>query len=350
MRLLAVLSLTLWLMPQAWPSPAVPLRIVVISDLNGSYGSTRYHQRIPSAIERIMELQPDLVISTGDMVAGQRRPHLSRSEIEAMWRLFHREVSGPLSAAGIPLAVTPGNHDGSAYDGFRLERETYAEQSRALEARLNLVDGAHYPFHYAFSVGDALFISLDATRPGPLPDAQKNWLRDLLKESASSFEHRVIFSHLPQWPFAQGREREILADRELDTILQQAGVDLYLSGHHHAFYPGIKDGIRYVSQACLGGGPRKLLGNNRLSKHSFTVVDISANGATTIRAYQAPDFTRVIDWHTLPARIHSRHAKLIRADLANVEYLGMSSLTLTPPRRLTERGLQRGPEANTISR
>ena len=52
--------------------PASALRVVVISDLNGSYGSTSYSKRIPVAIQRIIALKPDLVISTGDMVAGQR--------------------------------------------------------------------------------------------------------------------------------------------------------------------------------------------------------------------------------------------------------------------------------------
>ena len=56
-----------------------PLRVAVISDLNGSYGSTAYAKEVARAVERIIDLRPDLVISTGDMVAGQRRPHLSRS-------------------------------------------------------------------------------------------------------------------------------------------------------------------------------------------------------------------------------------------------------------------------------
>ena len=105
---------------------AADLLVAVVSDLNGSYGSVRYESNVDRAVERILELRPDLVISTGDMVAGQRRPHLSRGEVEAMWRSFHAHVSEPLQAAGIPLAVTPGNHDASAYSGFERERTLHA--------------------------------------------------------------------------------------------------------------------------------------------------------------------------------------------------------------------------------
>jgi hypothetical protein len=51
------------------------LRVAVISDLNGDYGSTDYEAEVDEAVSSICALNPDLVISTGDMVAGQRRPH-----------------------------------------------------------------------------------------------------------------------------------------------------------------------------------------------------------------------------------------------------------------------------------
>jgi hypothetical protein len=70
----------------------------------------------------VTALTPVCVISTGGMVAGQRKPRLSRAQVEAMWRTFHARVSDPLAAAGIPLPVTPGNQDGSAYGGLALEQ------------------------------------------------------------------------------------------------------------------------------------------------------------------------------------------------------------------------------------
>ena len=78
------------------------------------------------AIARILELAPDLVICTGDMVAGQQAsPKLTEPQLMAMWSAFHATVTDPLKAAGIPLLVTPGNHDASAYPGFELERKVF---------------------------------------------------------------------------------------------------------------------------------------------------------------------------------------------------------------------------------
>ena len=42
-----------------------------------------------------------------------------------MWTEFHRTVTEPLAAAGIPFAITPGNHDASAYPNFAHERAAY---------------------------------------------------------------------------------------------------------------------------------------------------------------------------------------------------------------------------------
>ena len=296
------------------PAPgAEALRIAVISDLNGSYGSTRYGTAVDDAVKRILELEPDLVISTGDMVAGQRRPHLSRAELERMWAAFHHHVSDPLAAAGIPLAVTPGNHDGSAYHGFELERRVYAEQWLPRKPALEFVDDSHYPFYYAFAAGDVLLISVDATTVGHLPPRQMDWLQEVLEKHGSGYEKRVAFSHVPLWPFARGRESEYIGDPALERLLKDADVDLYLSGHHHAFYPGHKDGINLVSQSCLGAGPRRLVGTEHKSPRSFTLIDLTP-GDTLIAAFRAPGFREPIDWNSLPRHIRSPAATLIRAD------------------------------------
>jgi hypothetical protein len=297
------------------PAGAGPVRVAVISDLNGSYGSTRYEASVDAAIARILALKPDLVLSTGDMVAGQRKPHLTRTEVERMWRAFHEHVSDPLAAAGVPLAVTPSNHDGSAYHGFELERRIYAEEWTGRKPALRFVDDRHYPFFYAFGAGGVLFISLDATTVGHLPHAQMHWLRDLLDTHRDRYDRRVAFSHVPLWPFAQRRERDFIGDPALERLLRSAGVDLYLSGHHHAFYPGHKDGIHLVGQSCLGAGPRKLIGTTERSPRSFTLVELEG-GTLRLTALRSPDFTRAIEWDQLPERIRSPAAELIRADLA----------------------------------
>lgn len=301
-----------------WPVHASSVRIAVISDLNESYGSTLYRSHVTKAIHRIIEIKPDLVLSTGDMVAGQRlHPPLSRPKIEAMWQSFHRSVSDPITRAGIPFAVTPGNHDASAYASFTLEREIYRQQWQTRKPAVKFIDDAQYPFYYAFTSGDILFISLDATKVGHLSTDQKTWLKQLLTEQGPHYKRRVVFGHIPLWPFAIGREQDVLADHDLESLLQQANVDIFLNGHHHAYYPGYKDGIRYISQACLGAGPRGLLGTGHRSKRSITVIEFDDDGAFSVEAYHSPDYTTLVDISTLPQHIETKWAEIIRNDLVS---------------------------------
>jgi len=304
----------------AQPSPARgKTRVVVLSDFNDSYGSVRYSHHVDDAVTRTIELMPDLVISTGDMVAGQRlSPLLERGEVEAMWSAFHQRVSDRLARAGLPFAVTPGNHDASSGNRFQVERQVYRQQWLPRRPALQFVDADSYPFRYAFALRDVLFISLDATRVGHLSGADKDWLRLLLVREGPRFRHRVVFGHLPLWPFTEGRETEILGDTELEAILRDGRVDLHLSGHHHAYYPGFKDGVRYVSQACLGAGPRTLLGAGGRSTRSVTVIDFDESGAIRVDALGGPDYLQPVARSTLPPRIESRWGTIVRDDLAPV--------------------------------
>lgn len=295
------------------------LQVAVISDLNGSYGSTAYEPGIARDIDELVKLRPDLVISTGDMVAGQRlHPLLQRQAVELMWASFHAQVTDPLRTAGIPFAVTPGNHDASAYAAFALERRIYREQWLEQSLGLQFVDRENFPFNYAFALGDVLFISLDVTRVGALVEDQRLWLNALLQREGGNYRHRVAFGHLPVYPFTQGRETEVTADHELERILQLHGVELYLSGHHHAFYPGFHGGVRHIGQACLGAGPRKLIGTSRVAPRAVTWLVFEENDIR-ITALTGSVLDQTIDISTLPESIVSPYGTLIREDLRHTE-------------------------------
>ena len=230
---------------------------------------------------------------------------------------FHAQVSEPIKAAGIPLAVTPGNHDASAYSGFVLERDIYAGQWADRRPTVRFVDDAAYPFHYAFALGDVLFVSVDATVVGRLPKAQMDWLDELLTTEGPRYRYRVMFSHVPLWPFALGRIAEIIGDPKLQALLEAADVDLYLSGHHHAFYPGSRGGVAFVSQACLSSGPRRLVSTNHRADKAFTIATFGEK-EIGLAAFKAPRYAETIPWITLPQRITTEVGALKRADTAGV--------------------------------
>lgn len=288
-----------------------PITVAVISDLNGSYGSTTYGTAVHDAVTRLVGLAPDLVLSAGDMVAGQQ----SGLDYEAMWLAFHAAVTDPLTQAGIPLAVTPGNHDASGYSGYEAERAEYEAQWLAHRPAVTFLDDAAYPFRYAFSVGRVLFVALDATRVGPIGSDERAWLDALLALHGPAHDARVVFGHIPLYAVAVGRETEILADAAFEAILESHQVTLYVSGHHHAYYPGRRGTVRHLPAGCLGSDPRALVGTVGDQPRSLALFTIDQGALVSLEAYPPPDFTTPIARGGLPESLGSGDTAYTRDDL-----------------------------------
>ncbi len=285
--------------------------VAVLSDLNGSYGSTRYGEEVHQGVRWLKQrVRPDVVLSTGDMVAGQR----AGLDYDAMWQAFHGAVTQPLRHSGIPLAPTPGNHDASGYARYQQERGVYIRQWRAHRPKVRFVEDTYYPLHYAFMVGPALFISLDDTQIGPLGGPQRAWLDTVLQAHADA-PVKIVYGHLPLYPVSQGREAEALHDPELEAQLVAAGVDLFIAGHHHAYYPGKRGSLGLLSVACLGAGPRKLLGDALVSPRSIVLLRYSARGLLGHDAYGGATFDEVIPRGALPPSLIYQDRMIVRDDL-----------------------------------
>lgn len=291
--------------------PIEPITVAVVSDLNGSYGSTTYQAEVHAAAAAVVALQPDVVLSTGDMVAGQQ----AGLDYGAMWAGFHAAVSDPLSAAGIPFAVSPGNHDASAYAGFADERQIYVDEWSARKPELAWIDDTAWPLYYSFTLGSALFVALDSTTIGSLPAAHMAWIEDQLVAGADQ-PVKILYGHVPLHPFAQGREDEVIGDPALEDMLVQHGVTMFVSGHHHAYYPGRKGELGLVSMACLGSGPRALIGDESVSPRSILRIEISGDGdVQVLDAFGGAAFDEPIARDTLPASLSYGGVTITRDDL-----------------------------------
>lgn len=293
------------------PRPAVgdaPLAVVVVSDLNGAYGATNYGDPVHAAVARVIELEPDLVLSTGDMVAGQRRG----LDYTGMWASFHAAVTEPFAAAGIAFAITPGNHDGSGYPVFAEERREFVEQWAERAPDVVFVDRSGWPLRYSFTRGPALFVSLDATTIGPLDEPQMRWLEAQLE--ATTQPVKIVFGHVPLHPFTIGRESERIGDAALEAILRRHDVDLFISGHHHAYYPGRRGPLRLVSTACLGGGPRPLIGTEERSARAILAFEVGADGVANVDAFGGARLDERIEREGLPRFVGVGDERIERDD------------------------------------
>lgn len=243
---------------------AGPLRVVVMSDLNSAYGSTRYEPEVHTAVRRTVEQwRPDLVLIAGDMVAGQK-PSLSDERVRAMWAAFDSAVAEPLRRAGVPFAFTVGNHDASGHPGHERDRREAARHWQPSDLGVRVLEGGRFPFYYAFTQGDVFFLILDASTGAVAADsAQMAWVRrTLASEPARSAGMRVSLGHVPLYPVARGRDRPGEVQAQADSIralLERGDVRLHISGHHHAYLPGRRGDLELLHAGALGQGARQLL-------------------------------------------------------------------------------------------
>jgi Calcineurin-like phosphoesterase len=295
-------------------------RIIVISDLNSQYGSTTYESEVKQAITLIPGWKPNLVLCGGDMIAGQKKS-LTKTQIQAMWSAFDANISKPLRHFNIPFGFTIGNHDGSGaiYQGkytFASERElasNYWNQPTS-NPGLDFIDRVNFPFYYSFIQHDVFYLVLDASTY-IISSEQLTWIeKSLASYIAQKAKLKLVIGHLPLYPIAVGRNDvgNFLSNGEtLQSVLERYRVHIYISGHHHAYYPGKKGRLELLHIGVLGAGPRKLLNSNIIPSKTLTVVDIYLNSQTINYTTYYMKTLEVVDIKTLPKCI----GKVRRRDL-----------------------------------
>ena len=272
------------LTPEA-EADARALRIALISDLNSSYGSTSYVPQVQRGVALLGRLRPDLVLCAGDMVAGQKRG-LTATQLQAMWRSFGLNVLDPLLADGVSFAAAMGNHDASSSQQngryvFGLDRQEARRFWIAQRSRLGitLLEASAFPFHYTLLHRGVFVLVLDASSAG-LGAEQLRWAeRQLASPQARQARLRLAIGHLPLYAVGQGRDRsgEVLHQPAvLQALLERQGVALYISGHHHTWFPGRVGGLNLLSLGAMGSGPRRLLQSTVPPQQTLTLLELSS--------------------------------------------------------------------------
>jgi 3',5'-cyclic AMP phosphodiesterase CpdA len=306
--------------------PRKDLRIAVISDLNSAYGSTSYEPEVHKALELIPSMQPDLVLCSGDMVAGQS-PKLTNAQIQAMWNAFDRGVAQPLRRAQIPFGFTMGNHDASgALDQnrrfrFQNERDLAARYWRnpAHDPGITFLDKSDFPFYYTFTQNGVFFLVWDGSTH-LIPAEKLAWVeRALASAPARQAKLRLAIGHLPLYGVAEGRNKpgEVMANAEqLRALLEKYQVHTYISGHQHAYYPGRRGNLELLHTGLLGAGPRALIGQERRSPKTLTILDFTFDqpGQVQYTTYDMKNLSPV-GLESLPRFLLGHNGRVIRRDL-----------------------------------
>ena len=316
--------------PALTDPPRGDLRLVVMSDLNGVYGSTDYDPEIDKTMALIPFWNPDLVLCSGDMVAGQDLT-LTPDQINAMWSAFDEHVAAPLRTAGLPYGFTIGNHDASGALGlndsplFQQERDLAAAYWQAPEhdPGVEFVDRFEFPFYYTFRRDDVFFLSWDGSS-SRIPADKLAWVEEsLASEAAQTAKARILIGHLPLYAVAVGRDQpgEVMDNADqLRALLEKYDVHTYISGHHHAYYPGHRGGLQLLHMGIIGSGPRPLIDSDLPPWKALTVLDID---------FDTPELTRyttydiqtmaLIEYEQLPRFLAGHNGIVLRRDVNATE-------------------------------
>ena len=208
-------------------------RIAQFSDVH--CGETYFEASLlERAIGEINELQPDVVVCSGDLTTfGFRHEYLTA-----------REYMDRIDCDA--LVVVPGNHD-SRNVGYVHFEEMFGDRNSVLRK------------------GPVAIVAVDSSEPdldhGQIGRGRYRWIEEQFSEQSADLKIFVLHHHLLPVP-GTGRERNIVHDAgDAIECLQRAGVRLVLSGHKHVPYVWRLEDLFVVNAGTVSS--LRLRGNTR---------------------------------------------------------------------------------------
>jgi len=208
-----------------------------------AFGDTRtQHQPHQAVVDRIVALEPDFVLHTGDLVA--------MGSINSLWETFF-EIERELMARA-PLYPALGNHEVNHAHYFDLFYLPGNER------------------WYTFEYGHARFICLQVDGIadfGPQSE-QYAWLEEAL--AANKQPWLFVNFHIP--PYSSSVDaREHSVRQALTPLFERYGVDVVFCGHHHNYERNEVNGITYVVTGG-GGAPLGVMEEREPTRAAFAVT------------------------------------------------------------------------------
>src|SRR6478752_7589117 len=246
-------------------SDAKPFRIAHLSDLH--CGEQYFEPTLlDRAIGEINELEPDIVICSGDLTSfgfkheyQEARQYLDKIVCES-------------------LVVIPGNHD-SRNVGYVHFEELFGERNSVLRK------------------GGVTVVAVDSTEPdldhGQIGRGRYRWIEEQFGSAEAELKIFVLHHHLLPVP-GTGRERNVVYDAgDAIECLQRAGVNLVLSGHKHVPYAWRLEDLFIVNTGTVSS--LRLRGHGR---PCYNVIEVSGTHVSVWRKYPFHDQERIIQFST----------------------------------------------------
>ena len=183
-----------------------------------------------SAVKKINLMQPEFVISIGDLIEGY-------SEDKGQWALEWAEFQGKVQQLQMPFFYVPGNHD--------LANPLMAENWNRKFGRT----------YYEFRYHDVLFVALNSedppqSEPFRFSAPQQAWLADVLKRNAD-VRWTFVIMHKPAWVYADA-DHEQTGWNAVERALGDRKYTVF-AGHVHNYARFVRNGRDHFTLATTGG-------------------------------------------------------------------------------------------------
>jgi len=195
-----------------------PFSFVVSPDTQGTSPSSFANTGLLYDYIKANEPDAAFLLHNGDVVED--------ASFSDHWQFFFDEAQHLLDS--LPIMATPGNHDGASYDrnfeqyNARFNYSSLRQPSGLSPAAAGTV--------YAFEYGDALIISLNSN----VSTADNNIQYQFLAEEAAATSKAWKIVNIHASPYDPGASH-YQVDNISGKRLTDAGIDLVLSGHEHAY-------------------------------------------------------------------------------------------------------------------
>jgi 3',5'-cyclic-AMP phosphodiesterase len=196
-----------------------PYRIAHLGSLH--CGEMQFREELlAGVIESVNSARPDLVLVAGDLTAAG---YAWEFEQAATW----------LKQVEAPVVVVPGNHDSRNVGYIHFER-IFGDRHTVHREPL---DGDRAE---RLSTSGVTVVAVDSSEPdldeGRLGREWYGWLRENFARHPHDVKLLLIHHHLVAIPGA-GRAMNVITDAgDLLPVLNEAGVDMVVSGHQHVPY------------------------------------------------------------------------------------------------------------------
>jgi len=212
-------------------------QFVIVSDRTGGHRPGVFED----AVSRINLLQPEFVMSVGDLVEGGIT---DRGRLDEQWQ----EFNGFIKKLEMPFFYVPGNHDLSNKAMIPVWQEQFDRTyyhfvyHDVLFIALNTED----PPGHSVAISDKANNVIQVVKPGKIGDEQLLWLNQVLKQNAG-VRWTIIFMHKPMWAYGDKTNwadvEALLGDRKRTVF----------AGHEHRYHRVKVGEHEYYTLATTGG-------------------------------------------------------------------------------------------------